>query len=1108
MTPPHRSDIAASADQLMRRMLNAVARLQSTCSQDEAELKVLREKRQADIAAAERSAREQAQHAIASVQGLSATTSLGTTLRSELARQPTVSVLRADPGNTPESLAAAVAEWRTLAPAAKQAVADFGGAISAWSQRVLKRSRSMPTVPGNLWRDLDRLDLIHRSIQPLTQAEVANAIRIAAGSADVLIQAEQERQRASQNDQAREINRTVAAVESSLGLAGASWADARWGSPEPASEVERLIRLGELCLPFPVNLGVHAVPALAGFPLDAGLAIGSDVDGRDSAIELVRSLILRLFAAVPPGRLHVKVVDPVALGRSVAEFRHLSDYAGDLMDEKSWTSERDIERLMGDLSEHLQIVISKYLRGQFESIVEYNEHAAEVAQPYRVLVVFDYPTGFSERASNLLLSLIENGARCGVYVILHYSKERAADGYPSPTIERLIHDMQTVTFGAARPTAAAGAGVPRTEFPTLRLSAPVGPIEMPLQPDTAPPLTFDHRGKPETSFARLLPEIGTQVRNAQQNPPTVTLESLLPVLAGMTSGAYPDLRPGSPTMTLDKSTWWNGTTARQAVAPIGRSGVQAAASMYFSSTEVAGGAIMIGLPRSGKTTSLHSMIMTLSMLYSPDELELYLIDAKHGVEFKVYERLPHARMVSIRSEREFSLAVLKGIEKEIARRAEMMKAHGAGLANLTEYRAATGEQVPRMLLVIDEFHELFEETDSVGLDAFSAFSNIVRMGPFSGTHVVVASQTLSNMPAMDRPTLTLLPQRVAFMCNEYDSEIVMGESNRATRLLTKTGEGLFNPARGEESKNQPFRGLYIPTEQRTSILAQMQDLADQRNWTRRPRVFDGDTVADRPRTQTGLGSSTRLSIPIGEPFTLAEAEEITLARNRGSNILVLGDGSDEDSPDQAVRGAMHSVLLAAQTHAAKCVVIDFLGSDELPGIMNIADIATSGRATYVRSRGADSALRELAEIVEARHSAEDYDGPPRILVLRGLQRALSLVPFDPYSHDEGQTSPAKDLAAIIGSGPEVGVHVVITADRAPSLELRLGADLLAEVTLRVAGSSADQRDLQFLTGSFGSVPPSRHGQLLVSDLLKGTTRRARGYRPMMVTARRDEGDHD
>lgn len=89
---------------------------------------------------------------------------------------------------------------------------------------------------------------------------------------------------------------------------------------------------------------------------------------------------------------------------------------------------------------------------------------------------------------------------------------------------------------------------------------------------------------------------------------------------------------------------------------------------------------MIGLAGSGKTTSLHAAILTMCMLYGPDELELYLIDARHGVEFKAYEKLPHARMVSIHSEREFSVAVLKSLDREIQRRADMMKTRTAGLA--------------------------------------------------------------------------------------------------------------------------------------------------------------------------------------------------------------------------------------------------------------------------------------------------------------------------------------------------------------------------------------------------------------------------------------------
>ncbi|MGH3279533.1 MAG: hypothetical protein ACRDNW_10395 [Trebonia sp.] len=52
----------------------------------------------------------------------------------------------------------------------------------------------------------------------------------------------------------------------------------------------------------------------------------------------------------------MKVIDPVAVGQSVADFRHLSEYDSRLMDEKTWTSERDIERVLDELSDHLEVV--------------------------------------------------------------------------------------------------------------------------------------------------------------------------------------------------------------------------------------------------------------------------------------------------------------------------------------------------------------------------------------------------------------------------------------------------------------------------------------------------------------------------------------------------------------------------------------------------------------------------------------------------------------------------------------------------------------------------------------------------------------------------------
>src|SRR5207245_2234184 len=54
----------------------------------------------------------------------------------------------------------------------------------------------------------------------------------------------------------------------------------------------------------------------------------------------------------------------------------------------------------------------------FETLEEYNTQAGEVAEPYRLLVVANFPTNFSPESARRLISLATNGARCGIYTLI------------------------------------------------------------------------------------------------------------------------------------------------------------------------------------------------------------------------------------------------------------------------------------------------------------------------------------------------------------------------------------------------------------------------------------------------------------------------------------------------------------------------------------------------------------------------------------------------------------------------------------------------------------------------------------------------------------------
>ena len=64
-----------------------------------------------------------------------------------------------------------------------------------------------------------------------------------------------------------------------------------------------------------------------------------------------------------------------------------------------------VEKRLADLTEHMETVLQTYLRNEFPTIDDYNEFAGEVAEPYRVVVVANFPVNFTEVALRRLASI-------------------------------------------------------------------------------------------------------------------------------------------------------------------------------------------------------------------------------------------------------------------------------------------------------------------------------------------------------------------------------------------------------------------------------------------------------------------------------------------------------------------------------------------------------------------------------------------------------------------------------------------------------------------------------------------------------------------------------
>lgn len=973
----------------------------------------------------------------------------------------------------PESVEEAQRRWNEAARRCGERAQSFHSALAehrARMQKVFARKTDPPSLPADFGQDVATMRAILDSLPSLQKTEAARDAERSLVRINDESRARSAAREAELQVELSDIEAEISAAVTSLGGVSLDWPAFLAAERPSPTWVDARTRIGTFADPFP-GPGMDSVPCVISFPLARSLAIEAPAQRRDSALSLARSVVLRVLANTPPGRTEVTFIDPVAIGGSVADFLHLGDFDPKLVDTRPLTSQQAIETRLAEHAAHVETVISKYLRGQFQSLGAYNQAAGEMAESLRLLVVLDFPTQFSDRAAEQLLSVIENGPRCGVVTMLVFDPARE----PSHALsyERLLASMDVLRWNGTN------------------LTVDVGGERLPfaVAPDVCPPLTFDAGGQPQTPAARLLTTIGAAARKTEDA--VVDFERTFTVLGGLIDGGLAARVPvlDSPTGRIhpnQQDTWWSGSTTTGASAPIGRSGSQDIATLYFSSTDIAGGAIMVGLPRSGKTTSLHAAILSLCMIYGPEELELYLIDAKHGVEFNSYRELPHARMVAINREREFAVAVLKSLDQEIERRAELMKREAPGRTNIEEYRTATGERLPRIVAFIDEFHEIFEEDDRLGQAAFDAFSNIVRQGPFAGVHLVLASQTLSSMPAMDRSTLMLLPTRVAFPCNESDAEIVMGDDNREARFLERAGDGLLNSNRGNPQQNQRFRGVYITPDDRAALVNSLVAKASHEGFERRPKVFDGDALATRDSLDarefftSSDGRQNRLNCLVGESLSLDPQLRLTLRRDQEANLLIIASADDEGLPAAEGIGVLHSVLLAASSQASRVEVLDFLNDEGHPGTLNLEALCERLPANYGRRRRAAAVVREVGALVAERSALDDFKSPAVVLAISGIGRANDLDP-DEYSYDEEDSEPlAATLQRILRDGPDVGIHCVVMAESASALHRRLGPASLDYFGLRVAGQLRGDAERQSILEDFRGIE-IRGSQLVLFD---------------------------
>ena len=539
----------------------------------------------------------------------------------------------------------------------------------------------------------------------------------------------------------------------------------------------------------------------------------------------------------------------------------------------------------------------------------------------------------------------------------------------------------------------------------------------------------------------------------------------------------------------DSNNWFTGNHDEIAI-PIGIKGANTIVKMVLGrgggSTEHH--ALIAGQTGAGKSTLLHTLIMSTLISYSPDEVQMYLLDFKEGVEFSAYTRyrLPSLRVVAINSEREFGLNVLKELCTELEARTKHFTRYG--VSDINGYvKLADVPKVPKLLLIFDEVQELFRnksESDSISSECLSCLNKLVMQGRAMGIHVILACQDFHNCSGLEA-YFSQMAIRIAVKGSEDGAASILSSDNAGIKTLQNqpAGAAIYNGGGGVESANNFFQVSYINEEERLNLLERLDAYYTS------PGVSD---LFEDQQTRVLLTNAEDNIHNCFNKLILEGADSIThLGKSKDGYGLLLGQGFGKksafipelrckDRDNLLVVTRDEKMALSMFELSAMSVLYEELhtNDDKANALVYIVDLFADELTDeecdfeYLESQfpqqvklakigDAEELITSLYETVVGRSEGRMSSDERIFFMFFGINRARRLRTGRIYDEDRnGELSAIEMLQKIIVNGPKYGVNSIVWGESLKSIELMLGDRYDSMFDKRIAfGLDEDSMDI-------------------------------------------------
>lgn len=440
----------------------------------------------------------------------------------------------------------------------------------------------------------------------------------------------------------------------------------------------------------------------------------------------------------------IKQVNPEVLKLSFVDFGLTTNFpllhSIKMPNVKFITNIDELKKELNFLFEKSRFISTQCLKADFANLREYNAKSA-YKESYNFLFIANFPKDCRAEEIDAICELINGGAKCGIQVIMSLDKSQLFDmnSYNRVCFNKIIKLVNGITC-----------------IDCLKAKAELKNFNVKVIQKWFDKYPFQFDNYPVSEINDLVDTLykiqdktNTQVDNFLSIPIGQCGRERICLEMGQKAGVYHGLIAGQ-----------SGT---------------------------------------GKSTLLNNIITSIAEKYSPDEMRLYLLDYKLGVEFKIYKDHPNVELLLLDNNR-LSAAVeaLKRLENEMTRREKLFEAY-LTIQDIDAYNKKSKEKLPRILIIIDEVQQLFKDYETQR-KINPLIKSIAKQGRSFGIHMLFSSQSYDGCN-ISSDILAQMSLRIAFtLASGQECRAIFGGDNEAAKTIPHYS-AVYNTRNGNKDGN-------------------------------------------------------------------------------------------------------------------------------------------------------------------------------------------------------------------------------------------------------------------------------------------------------------------